>query len=286
MARSWLTRKTCQQCSAGRAVRGAGGGVYSPHHSSVARLLLCGLAGVLVLTLLGSASPPVPAPSPNPMDEPLRLLALARRSFASVRDYTCLLVKRERLEGQLGPANVIQMKFRKEPFSVGLHWQEPKHLTGQEAYYVHGRHHDKLRVKSAGMLGLFGFISLDLDDSRVKASSHHPITQAGIGNLIDRYEQAWQHERSLNLSQVKIAEYEYNERRCWRVETIHPLLQDSTFLYYRNVLYFDQASKLPIRVECYDWPTRPDDVQGTLAEMLCFAHLRLNRNLADSDFNH
>jgi hypothetical protein len=220
------------------------------------------------------------------MDEPLRLMAQARKSFDAVNDYTCLLVKRERIDEQLGPDNVIQMKFRKEPFSIGLRWQEPKNLAGQEAYYVAGRSDNKLRVKGAGPLGLFGFVSLDPEDSRVKANSKYPITQAGIGNLIARYEKAWQQERAWGLSKVNLAEYDYDKHRCWRVETVHPLSPDGKFLYYRTVLYFDQESKLPIRVECYDWPAEPGDPKGVQAEMVSFAHLKLNVGLGDETFNH
>ncbi len=249
-----------------------------------------GTIGVVLLALLAlvRADPgPVRPAAPNPpMDEPLRLLAEARKSFDAVRDYTCLLIKRERSDGKMGPANVMQMKLRKEPFSVGLIWQEPQNQAGQEAYFVRGKNDNKLRVKGAGALALFGFVTLDPSDPRVKASSKHPITEAGIGNLIARYEQAWQQERKWGLSKVHVSEYDYNKRRCLRVETTHPLKPDDRFLYYRTVLYFDKDSKLPIRVECYDWPTAPSDVKGVLAEVVSFAHLKLNVGLDDATFNH
>jgi len=220
------------------------------------------------------------------MDEPLRLLAEARKSFDGVSDYTCLLIKRERIDTMMGPDSIMHMKFRKEPFSVGLRWQEPQNLTGQEAYFVSGKNDNKLRVKGAGTLGLFGFVSLDPNDARVKANSKHPITEAGIGNLISRYEKAWEQERTWGLSKVHISEYDYNKRRCLRVETSHPLKPDERFLYYRTVLYFDKDTKLPIRVECYDWPTEPGDTKGVQAEMVSFAHLKLNVGLDDDTFNH
>lgn len=248
-----------------------------------------GVVSLVFLTLLGTGpAGPQSAASleRNPMDEPLRLLAEARERFSEVHNYTCLFIKRERLDGQLGPSNVMQMRFRKDPFSIGLRWLEPKNLAGQEAYYVTGQNDNKLRVKGSGALGLFGFVTLDLDDARVKASSKHPITQAGIGNLISRYEKGWQQERTWGLSQVNLAEYDYNKRRCWRVEVIHPLEPDDRFLYYRNLVYFDQDSKLPIRVECFDWPEEADDTKGVQAEVVSFAHLKLNVDLEDETFNH
>src|SRR5262249_39714935 len=42
------------------------------------------------------------APAPgtaHPLDEPLRLIARAKQVFAGVRDYTCTLIKQERIDG-------------------------------------------------------------------------------------------------------------------------------------------------------------------------------------------
>jgi hypothetical protein len=238
-----------------------------------------------LVVLVGSTAWPEGGKNPSPLDEPLRLIAQARQSWEHVKDYSCLLIKRERVGGNLGPDHVIQMRFRKEPFSVHLRWLEPKSQSGQEAVYVAGRHDNKLRVKGSGALGLFGFITIDPDDERVKASSRHSIREAGIGNLIERYGQRWEQERRGGLTEVKIADYEYNKRRCSRVETIHPTNPDGRFLYYRSVVYFDREHKLPIRMECYDWPTEPGDTRGPVAEICSFAHLKLNVGLEDEVFD-
>jgi hypothetical protein len=220
----------------------------------------------------------------TPMDEPLQLLAKARESFAGVKDYSCTLIKRERINGQLSPDNVVSMKVRNEPFSVYMRWLEPKAMVGQEACFVAGKNDNKMRVRSAGFLGNLGFVTLDTDDPRTRESSRHAITEAGIGNLLERYTQRWEAERKANLTQVRIAEYEYNKRRCTRVETTHPK-RDGQFAFYRNVLYFDKETHLPIRVECYDWPRR-DGEAGELVEVYSYANMKLNVRLTDDVFDH
>ncbi len=220
------------------------------------------------------------------MDEPLRLIADAQSSFEKVTDYTCTLVKKERINGDMTPDHVIAMSVRKEPFSVYLRWMEPKSNVGQEVCYVAGRNDGKMRVKSAGLLGAIGFVSIDPTDPRAQKTSHHAITEAGIGNLIQRFADRWQVERQLNVTQVKLGDYEYNKRRCVRVETIHPTNPDNQFLCYRTVLYFDKENHLPIRVEAYDWPTAPGDVKGLLLEVANYVNLRLNVGLPDDVFNH
>ena len=219
------------------------------------------------------------------MDEPLRLLNEARARFEKVTDYTCTLVKKERIDGKLTPDNVVAMSVRNEPFSIDLRWIEPKNMVGQDACYVKGRNGGQMRVKSAGFLGAIGYVSIDPNDVRAKKTSKHSITEAGIGNMIHQIGEKWEAERQLNVTQVRIGEYEYNKPRCTRVETIHPTNPDNQFLTYRTVLYFDKGTGLPIRMECYDWPHRQGDA-GELSEVVSFANLRLNVGVDEAMFKH
>jgi hypothetical protein len=221
----------------------------------------------------------------SPLDEPLRLIGLARKACADVQDYSCTLIKRERLEGKAGLSDsVIQMLVRERPFSVNLRWQEPRDLAGQEACYVEGRNDGKMRVRSSGVLGAVGFVTLATDDPRARKSSRHAITEAGLGNLIERYAAAWQEERRLGRTTVQVASYEFNKRRCTRVEVAHPGEPDGRFAFYRSVVYFDQETHLPVRVECYDWPRFEGD-KGEPVEVYSYVNLRLNVGLGDEPFN-
>ena len=112
-------------------------------------------------------------------------------AFAKVKDYSCRLVKRERLEGELSPNHVIDLKVRNDPFSVSMVWQEPKDLQGQEVVYVAGKNDGKMLVKPGGVLGSVGFLALPIDDPRTRKTSKHKITEAGIGNLIEKCEAGW-----------------------------------------------------------------------------------------------
>ncbi|MGH7172847.1 MAG: DUF1571 domain-containing protein [Gemmataceae bacterium] len=263
---------------------------------------------VLGLVLLGAGQPPISAPPSvqpsaprpmnptapastapaSPMDAPLRLIHEARQAYRNVQDYTCLLVKRERSNGGLPPYDtVMEMKVRTQPFGVYLRWLQPRSEAGQEVCYVAGRNNGKMRVHPKGVLGSFaGFISLDPNDPRARQASRRSITEAGIGNTIERFARSWEEERRLNLvSQVKIAEYQYNHRRCTRVEITHPNNANGHFLYYRDLIYFDKETHLPIRLEFYDWPRQAGDL-GHLVEVYSFANMRLNVGLGDNVFNH
>jgi len=235
-------------------------------------------------TLPQQQSAPPGTDVPSIMDTPLRLIGEARQTFQGVRDYTCLLIKRERIHGQLQPDQVIVMKVRSQPFSVYLRWQEPRSMAGQESCYVVGRNDNMMRVHPTGLAGIAGWVTLDPRDKRVTEHSRHSITEAGIGNLIERFGQRWEEERRMNRTEVHVADYEYNKRPCTRVETVHP--PGDTFLFYRSVIYFDKETHLPIRVENYDWPRQRGSPNGELAEVYSYIDLRPNVQLRDDDFNY
>ena len=262
------------------------------------RLGLLGLVGLLALAAAVVAKPQMrPAvvtaqPRPlNPdgttvMDEPLRLMAAARQTYQGVQDYTCVLIKRERLRGQLQADQVITMRVRAQPFSVYLHWDEPRSMAGQEACYVTGRNNGMMRVHSTGLVGAIGgWVTLDPRDPRVMEHSRHSITEAGIGNLIERYGTRWEEERKLNVTDARVADFVYNTRPCRRVECIHP--PGGQFTYYRSILYFDNETHLPVRVENYDWPRggRGNAADGELIETYSYINLKLNAGLPDATFN-
>lgn len=282
----------CSPCpSGGVLVRGSPG--------LTGRLLRAGLWYGVLVALLGaeptpqappaqpvSGTTPTPPSTTSALDQPLRHLAEARESYRGVRDYTCLFIKKERLRGQLQPDHLIAMKVRTQPFSVYLHWHGPKPLAGQEVCYVAGRNKGLMRVHSAGLLGAVGFVSMDPRDPRALENSRHSVTEAGIGNLLERYSQGWELERQLNRTQVRVAEYEYNKRRCIRVETLHPDNGGGRVLHYRSVVYFDKEHRLPIRVENYDWPRPGGDPTGDLVESYSYVDLRLNVGLGEEAFSH
>ena len=77
----------------------------------------------------------------------------AKSALADIRrikDYSCTVVKRERVGDSLaGPQSMI-VKVRHEPFSVYLRFAEPAKLRGREAIYVDGQNHDKLLAARDG----------------------------------------------------------------------------------------------------------------------------------------
>ncbi len=245
--------------------------------------MLSSAAWLLMLAPVGQAVPP-PAPAAHPMDEPLRLLEKAQQAFATVQDYSCTMIKQERLGGTLSQPQIITLMVKQQPFSVYMKWHQPKTCVGQEACYVEGKNNGQMRVRSAGILGSVGFVSVDPTDPRAKKTSNHLITESGLSNLMNRFQDRWASEKKFNRVLVKVGEYEYNKRRCTRVETAYrENVPGAPF--YRGVVYFDKELSVPIRVELYDWPRSGAPAGGELIETYSYINLKLNVNLPADTFN-
>lgn len=250
-----------------------------------------GLVGVLGAMLASSAAtraqaPAAPAVPPTAVEQASRLIAEARQSYQTVQDYTCTFIKRERVGNEMRPENVIAMKVRTQPFSVYFRWAAPKAIEGQEACYVTGRNNGQMRAHPVGILGVVGWVSVDPRDARAMKDNRHAITEAGVGNLIERISAGWEKDKGMATAQLQIGDYEYNNRPCTRVEVSHPNTQPGSFYAYRCVVYWDKQTHLPIRYESYDWPRQGGAPDGDLLECYSYANMRLNVGLSDAVFNH
>lgn len=217
-------------------------------------------------------------------DQPLAWMKEAKANFGAVKDYSCVLTTRENLNGTLGEKNVIQFKMLPQPFCVHMKWLAPRKLDGQEVAYIEGKNRDRMRVKTPNR-PLLGFVSIDVNDPRVRQNSRHTVREAGIGNMIADLLKAWEDERALGKSMVKTpVAAKMNEFDCLKVEVVRQAPEKS-FTHYRTVVYLEKASKMPIHLENYAWPREggPDD--GELMEEFSYHKIEWNKGLKEAQFH-
>lgn len=230
-------------------------------------------------------------PTPNPahaapnagLDSALQLIYQCRSQFARAQDYTARFLKRERLDGELSEINHIELKVRQRPFSVYMRWVQPN--EGREVLYVAGQRAGKLLAHDTGVTRfLTGTMELDPTGSLAMRTSRHPITEAGIGNLIERIVVGWQEDRQRGNTDAKILHgAQVQDRKCLCVQTRHPAY-DARLQAHRLRLFIDEQLMVPIRIELYDWPRRGGSPEGELIEEYTYLNLRLNPRLTDLDF--
>ena len=126
----------------------------------------------------------------EPVARALRTIRDCQTQFETVADYTCKFYKRERIQGRLTPLLVMEMKARTKPKSIYFKFEKP--YKGREAIYVEGRNDGQVLAHDVGVTKfLAGTMELEPTSARAMEENRHPITEAGIGALIDTVRRRW-----------------------------------------------------------------------------------------------
>jgi len=279
-----------------------------PHRIGVRRwrgrffwaLLPCLAAGIAaaeqpgLLPNGGSAEGNVGAPDAvadtSPGQHPLEpALALAARGLANIKaniqDYSCTVVKRERISGELKPHEYMFAKVRHEPFSVYLYFLAPDSVKGQEVIFVDG-HNDgnMLAHAGSGVRAMVGTVSLKPQSMLAMQGNRYPITELGVENLAKRLVEVAEHDKQFGECEVNFyPEAKVNGRICTCVQVVHPVPRRN-FRFHLARVYIDDELLIPIRYEAYDWPAEQGG-QPVLMEEYTYMNVKVNNGFTDADFD-
>lgn len=242
-------------------------------------LLLLVLAGAL---LFGSAGEAPAADSPDSTD-PQELILSTRESYSLIDDYTATFIKQERVNGRLKPVETVFMKFQK-PFKVYMKWVEGA-KEGQEILYVEGKNGGKVLAHPGfgGFLGgmltmILPTFAISPDGPTAMKDNLHPVTDAGIGNMIENIISNNAKARTNDdLHLYYRGESSVDGRMAFLVERILP--QEEGYPAHRAQLFIDKEYRLPIMMVLHDWS---DELIGSYE----FRDLVLNPGLAPEEFEH
>lgn len=241
--------------------------------------------------------PSTPAILPSPASEvatpiagksPLRdLHDRAVKRYATMDTYIMRLKRREVVNGSLRPEEIMACKIRKAPFSVHFKWlgEEGK---GREVVYVQGKYGNLIHSLTAtgDVLFLPGGKRFKVapDSFLVKAKSRYPITEAGLGPLIDRFgrlvaavEKGDRSEGAAkHLGELKRPEF---ENKVIGVQQTLPVKSDPNLPRGGERLwFFDAALGLPVLIITHD-------ETGREVEYYCHDRFLIPANLSDDDFD-
>ena len=249
-----------------------------------------------------TARRPESPPSPDKaIQHPLAaVLAYARREQEylreTVRDFTCRLVKRERIDGFVQDYQYIDMFVREEsregerieqPLSIFLYFLGPKKIAGRKVLYIEGQNEGKLRVKNGGKHFEYVVVNVDPNGEGAREESLVPVTQIGFNRLLgqmiavlERHVRADPSGENTTVERIKGARI--NSRLCSVIRIVHPRKQDGLEFHIANV-FVDDEMHAPVRVDLSLWPTRPGQPPPLLAEYT-YTNLTLNSGLPESIF--
>lgn len=116
---------------------------------------------------------------------------LTRRGMAryqrEVREYACVFVKQERIDGALGPVQEVEVRYREEPHSVYMLWRKNADGAKRALYvdspaFVDGDGEKAAKVEPAGAIArLFvSEIMMDIDGPQARQASRRTIDEFGF----------------------------------------------------------------------------------------------------------
>jgi hypothetical protein len=222
-----------------------------------------------------------PRPNEHPLAPVLRWAKQGLPAIENLNDYSAILVKRERIRGQLGGFESMSVKIRHRPFSVYVNFLGPANLQGQEVIYNEGQNNGKLRAHKAHLAGT---VSLDPEGLFAMNGRHYPLTEIGLSNLVRRLIEVGDedvHRDECEVTYLRGAKV--NKRLCTVIQVVHPVPRDY-FRFHLARIFIDDELRLPIRYEAHDWP-RETGGPPELIEEYTYLDLKLNNGFTDEDFS-
>jgi hypothetical protein len=216
---------------------------------------------------------------------------------SNVRDYTCRLIKRERINGELQAYQFANLKVRNEqrrdgqlekPMAVFMQFLAPARIKDRRVLYIDGQNNGEVMVHKGGSLLKHLKLSIDPHGRAARRESNYPITDVGLGKLVDRLIQRANDdiERDPKGENTKVLYFrnaKIGDRKCTHIRVVHPE-QSNEMEFHIASLYVDDELHVPTRLVVYGWPER-EGAEPPLNEEYTYANLRLNVGLSDAEFS-
>jgi hypothetical protein len=241
---------------------------------------------------------PAAAAGEHPLDPSLKYAAdNLLRIQKDIKDYECLVVKRERIKGVLNEYEYMYAKIRNHkeeakvmttPLSVYLNFQKPANVAGREVIWVEGANNGKLCAHEGGLLGRLPAVWLDPNGALAMRGNLYPITEIGIENLVAKLIERGTREKVADANGTSTVVTttpgaKLDKRPCTILEISHPEHKPG-FEFQLAQVFIDDEYKLPVRYLAYGWP-EPGAKGKPILEEFNYTKIKFNVGLTDQDFN-
>ena len=214
-----------------------------------------------------------------------------------VRDYSCKLVKRERIDGQLQSYQFAQVKVRceqieegqvRQPLAVYMQYLGPGNLKDRRVLFIEGENGGKMLVRKGGRALRYLKLSIDPNSEAARRESNYPISEIGFDRIINRLIQFAEDDMQIdphatNTDVAYFRDAKVGQRVCTRICVEHPL-RDEDLRFYQAQVFIDDELQVPIRLVVYDWPEQ-QGADPPLIEEYTYVDLEMNVGLTDADFS-
>src|SRR5712691_200529 len=178
-------------------------------------------------------------------------------AYTLVQSYTARFVRQEVVDGSLRPREEAQ----------------------REILFVPGRNDNRMLVREPGLFASLATIVMTPDSPRVLRESRHPVTDIGIGQLIELIlDNARRASAAGELTVRDDGTAPGADGLERRLEVILPREREKGYYCHRFAASLSTDSGLPVRAIIYDWDDR-------MVADYAYRELRLNPPLTRADFD-
>jgi len=222
----------------------------------------------------------------------LLLLKDGGRFIDNIGHYRVMFEKRERIKGDIGELETMELKVRHTPnFSVYMKWKTGD--AGRQLLY-NDEYDDKLMiVKLGGLKGrILPALKLDPLGSEAKAGARYPVTEAGISGMIRQMivhrENDLNHGHGVDCRRLANEVFDERECYCFKYEYLAPKFNP---LYRKSIVLMDTRYHVPLKVVSYTWSDNAEGMtteqldEMTMIEDYAFRQLDMGAKLVAEDFS-
>lgn len=216
----------------------------------------------------------------DPARTPTWWINQAEKVIARTDNYTAEMHIQELIDGKLSEPEIMSLKFKK-PRMIYMKWVKGDR-QGTEILFVEGRNKNRIRVRPAGLIGIFAY-NIAPDSSLAMKHNRHPIFHTGLEYLMATV--ADNVRRGIKNGECTVfdrGELVVFGRKAHRIEGILPkdaeLAKKKRYYCYRAIVDFDVETKIPLQAELRDW-------NDQTMELYAYEKVVLNAGLTENDFD-
>jgi hypothetical protein len=224
----------------------------------------------------------------RPDEHPLRpALRMAEECLThidkEIADYSAVLIKQERINGQLGEEQAAFVKVRHQPFAVYMFFLKP--CKGREVLYKDATDGTKgiLVAMDCGWKRRFGKLEFDPEGNMAMNGQKYPVMKLGIRELTKELIDVANTDVNFSECEVSHSQRVMNGRSVTMLEVVHPTPRKN-FRFYKAQIFMDNELRVPIRYAAYLWPENPGE-KPPLEEVYTYLKLKTNNGFTDKDFD-
>lgn len=193
------------------------------------------------------------------------------------RDYTCTLIKQERLGGRVSNEQEIAVKFLESPYSVAMAWTAETAGIGDRVLYVEGKYNDMMLIRLTGVWNkLVGTAMRKPDGPQAMQNTLRPVNQFGFRKSLESLLKVYRQARDAGDLKQSFGEYaEVAGRKA--VVLVRYLPAKDNYPAAKTLTFIDLEYLVPIAVEGYDWDEK-------LSSRYVFKDIRFNVGLTSEEF--